>query len=113
MVDSQEFFVRSNPAADQIFGLLPGGLVGRNLKEFTDPEEYARILSQTQDRKNGKGASYEMEIIRPNGERRRILVTVTPRFGPSGAFESSFGMFRDITEYKRAEEMRIAKEAAE
>ncbi len=113
MVDSQEIFFRANPAAEEIFGLPPGGLVGRNLKEFTDPEEYARVLAQTQERKKGKGASYEMEIVRPDGKRRRILVTVTPRFGPWGGFESSFGMFRDITEYKQAAELRIAKEAAE
>ncbi|HVN77476.1 MAG TPA: ATP-binding protein [Terriglobia bacterium] len=113
MVNSQEVFIRANPAAEEIFGLPPGGLVGRNLKEFTDPEEYARVLAQTQERKKGKGASYEMEIVRPDGKRRRILVTVTPRFSPSGEFQSSFGMFRDITEYKQAAELRIAKESAE
>jgi PAS domain S-box-containing protein len=113
MVDTQEFFVRANPAADEIFGLPPGGLVGRNLKEFTDPEEYARVLAHTQERKKGIGASYEMEIIRLDGEHRRILVTVTPRLGLSGEFRCSFGMFRDITGYKQAAELRIAKEAAE
>jgi PAS domain S-box-containing protein len=113
MVDSGEVIKRANPAADEIFGVPTGGLVSRNRKEFTDPQEYARVLAQTGERKKGKGASYEMNIIRPNGERRRILVTVTPRFGTSGDFQCSFGMFRDITEYKQVEDMRIAKEAAE
>ncbi|MEI6310191.1 MAG: PAS domain S-box protein, partial [bacterium] len=45
-----------------------------------------------------------MEFSRPNGEKRNLLITAVPRYDSQGKFVGTFGVFRDITERKRAEE---------
>jgi diguanylate cyclase (GGDEF)-like protein len=62
------------------------------------------IREQTTHRRAGEKNVYEVEIIRPDGERRSLLVTATPRFDRAGQFLGAFGIFRDITDRKGAEE---------
>ena len=102
--DLEERIVFSNPAADRIFGVYPGGLVGRNLSEFTAPEQFNIIRSQTDKRREGIRSSYEVEIIRPDGGKRFVLITAAPRYDQNGVFIGTFGVFRDNTERKKAEE---------
>jgi PAS domain S-box-containing protein len=103
IVDAQERFVFSNPAGDELFGLLPGSLVGRTLKEFTAPDQYARVLEQTKVRRKGTKSTYELEIIRADGQRRWLQVVAAPRSDSAGEFVGTFWIFRDITERKQAE----------
>ncbi len=104
IVDQEERFVFVNPAGERIFGVPEGSLIGRNLKEFTIPEQFAVVMEETAKRRMGERSTYELEIIRADGERRHILVTATPRFDSRGQFTGTFGIFLDITERKRAEE---------
>ena len=104
IVDPEEHFVFANPAAHQIFGVPPGGLIGRHLQEFIDAEAFALVRAQTEARQAGKKSVYELQFYRPDGERRHLLVTATAQFDNTGQFIGTFGIFRDITERKRAEE---------
>lgn len=99
IVDEQERFILGNPAAETILGVPPGGLVGRSLREFVTPEQWALVQSQTSHRKEGKKSTYEMEVLRADGKRRSLTVTATPRF-QNGSYIGAFGIFRDITEQK-------------
>ena len=102
VVDTQEQFTFANPAAENIFGVPPGGLVGRSLAEFLTPEQFAAVRQQTEHRRTGEASAYEIEITRPDGEKRNLIVTATPQI-QDGQFVGAFGVFRDITERKRAE----------
>jgi PAS domain S-box-containing protein len=62
------------------------------------------VVNQTKKRRQGKKSVYEHEIIRPDNERREVLVTVTPYFDDQKQFKGALAIFRDITERKRAEE---------
>jgi len=104
VVDEEELFVFVNPAAESLFGVPTGALVGRNLKEFVTPEQFSTIQEQTDKHRKGERSTYEIEIIRPNKERRFILVTAVPQTDDKGRFVSTFGVFRDITERKLTEE---------
>ena len=104
IVDPTERFLFANPAAEAIFGVPRGGLVGRSLEEFLSKEEFARILTETKKRTRGEKTAYEEDIIRPDGTVSRIELTPTPQFDKSGAFTGTFGVFRDITETRRTEE---------
>ncbi len=110
MVDADETVTYSNPAQDRIFGVDPGGLVGRNLSEFTTPEEFSRYGRETEIRRKGQRSTYETVITRPDGEVRHLLVTSTPRYGTDGTFAGTFSICADITERKRAEQEMRAKD---
>ncbi len=104
IVDPQERFRYVNPAAEVIFGVGPGELIGRSLKDFTGDAQYEQITTQTSQRKEGENSTYEVAITRPDGSQRILLVTASPDFDREGNFVGSYGVFRDITERKQAEE---------
>jgi PAS domain S-box-containing protein len=98
MADPKEGITFANPAAERIFGVHKGALVGRNLKEFMSDEEYATVQGQTARRKAGKKDTYEIGIRRTDGELRRFQVTAVPQTDESGNFVGTFGTMLDITE---------------
>ena len=106
IVDADENFTFANPEAEKIFGVPSGTLVGRNLHEFFDVEQFTRIEDETQKRQSGARSVYELQLLRPDGGLRDLLVTATPRFDRSGIFSGTFGIFRDITDRKQADRKR-------
>jgi PAS domain S-box-containing protein len=111
MIDPDERFTFTNRAAEEIFGVSPGGLIGRSLTDFVRPEQLIVIQAQTEMRRDGKKSTYDLEITRPDGEKRQLLVTATPRFDGAGRYIGAFGIFLDITERKRAEQALRGSEA--
>jgi len=105
MVDPDENFVFVNPAAEEIFGVEPGGLVHRNLKEFIAQEYIELIHEESKKRAQNIKSTYEVEIITPAGVRKVILITATPQTNEEGQNIGTFGVLRDITERKQAEEL--------
>jgi len=103
-IDRQERFIFANQAAHDIFGVPPGELIGRSLEEFTDEENYAMILGQTKLRETGKQSTYDVEIIRPDREKRILRVTASPKLDKEGKLTAVMAVFSNITERKRAEE---------
>ena len=103
VVDLNEKFVFVNPAAEEMFGVEIGGLLNRNLLEFVKADQTSIITEETKKRKKGAKSSYEINILRPNGEQRTLIITATPQFSKQGKLSGTFGVFRDITDRKTAE----------
>jgi PAS domain S-box-containing protein len=103
IIGGDEAFLFANPAADEIFGVPRGTLIGRDMVEFLSEREFDKIKAESEKRKKGEKGNYELEIRRPNGETRNLLVTATPRRNKVGHVIGTFGIFRDITERKRGE----------
>ena len=110
-VDDHENLTFANPAANEIFGLRAGELVGHNLKDYMPPEEFAVIRQETEIRRQGQTSAYETRIRRPDGQVRTLLVTARPRLDDDGSFLGTFSIFRDITDLKQAE--ALLRRAAE
>lgn len=98
LVDEEERFNLANPAAETIFGVPAGSLIGRSLQEFMDPDEFQKMRGQTTKRRHGETASYEIQINRPDHEKRYLLVTVSPFVDNEGSFVGASGIFRDLTD---------------
>ena len=103
ILDLDENFVFSNPAAEKLFGVEPGGLSGRNLREFLTEEEFQKVRRQTANRYEGVRSCYELEILRQDGEKRTLIITATPLLDENQSLKIVLGVFRDITENKRVE----------
>lgn len=109
--DLDERFTFANPTAEMIFGVEQGGLIGRCIGEFTTPEVFAAIRQETRRRQTGIRSSYTIEILRPDGARRTLLITATPQFDNRRVLTGAFGVFRDITENHEAEEaLRLSEQ---
>jgi len=123
IVDENLRCLFANPAGEEIFGVKPGGLVGRNLYEFISDESHAIVEELLNKRREGIASSYDLEIIRPDGQKRQLIVTGTPRFSGDGKYIGGMGLFFDVTEKKQAEdalrkahdelEMRVQERTAE
>jgi len=103
IIDQDEIFLATNPAAEEIFGVAPGGLIGRNTKDFLSPKSAAIVAEQTRNRRKGSKGVYDLEIIAATGERKMLLITAMPRFNRDGTFESALTVFTDITQRKHIE----------
>ncbi|MBU0692598.1 PAS domain S-box protein [bacterium] len=103
IVDEEERFVFANAAAEKVFGVKQGGLVGRNLSEFTSVKDYTKLMQKTQERKAGKADHYELEILSDTGMTRQIIVTASPLLNRNGEFEGVLGITHDITETRELE----------
>lgn len=104
IVDEQETFIFSNPAACEIFGFPEGGLNDHNLKEFVTPDEFEYLRQQTSLRKEGNTNRYEVQLTRPDGTFRHIWISATPVYS-KGSFSGTLGIFFDVTDHLRAEEI--------
>jgi PAS domain S-box-containing protein len=111
MVNAEEEFVFVNSTAEKIFKVGKGELVGKNLKEFYDEEQYLALLNQTNIRREGQSSSYENELTLFDGKKRIILITAVPQYDANEMFVGTLGIFRDITERKQNE--KALKESEE
>ena len=106
--DLDEKFLFSNPAAETIFGVGAGGLVGRDLRQFLSSRGREQVRRETALRGQGEMSSYELEIIRPDGAVRQILVTASPWPDLHGNLAGTYAVFRDITEQREQQQVRRA-----
>ena len=102
--DDKERITFSNPAGDQIFGVPRGTLVGRSLREFLPTSEYRKAQQESFKRSLGEKSVYEIQIDRPDGQKRILQVTANPRYDTNERFAGAFGIVRDITPQRQAEE---------
>ncbi|MBN2858144.1 MAG: PAS domain S-box protein [Candidatus Delongbacteria bacterium] len=111
IVDQNEVFILANEAAEEIFQVGKGELLGRSVTEFLTEEGIRQVTEETSKRKEGIKSSYELEIITAKKEKRIIIITATPYLNKQQNFEGSLGVFRDITERKRMEQELISLNA--
>ncbi len=101
IIDPDGTFIFCNPAMDSILGLLPGESQGKNMRDFADEVQYARIQAEIGKRRQGIRSVYEVEIIRPSGERRTLAINASPWIDKNEVFTGSFVIGNDITEQKQ------------
>lgn len=104
LVDLNESILFANNAFAQMLGYTAEELIGKNLSEFTSPEEYRVYREKTKWRKKGRSDRYESKMIRKDGEVVDVLVSGTPFVGSDGAVKGTIGVFWDITDRKKEEE---------
>ena len=96
-------FTFNNPAADDIFDLPKNGLLGKNVSDFFNKEQIVSFMVLADKLKPGKKETIELHITTPKGNKKTILVTITPDFNKENKISGLAGILRDITELKKVE----------
>ncbi len=104
IVDENEVFTFCNEAAEEIFDVTPGNLIGRSLSEFISSEDLKRMQKETEKRKIGASSSYELKFTTARNKEKYIWVTTSPNVDNAGNITSTFGIFFNITARKTAEQ---------
>ncbi len=103
-ITSVEFeFLFANQAAEKIFGVEKGELIGMNVLDFVYDKNIANLKTAAKGRLEGKSASYDIVIQKKNGEERILNVTTSP-YIKDGERTQLIEVFRDITIQKKLEE---------
>ena len=105
VADAEGLIVFANPAAGTSLGYSPQELMGQNETIFI-PQDQRPILEAAKERRaRGESETYEIQLVRKDGERINVLVSASPLNDPeTGIFSGSLAVFNDITERISAEE---------
>ncbi|NLF51076.1 MAG: PAS domain S-box protein [Leptolinea sp.] len=94
----------ANPMADSMYGGGSDYLIGRNIRDFVDPEFLPGLQEQVKRVAKGRSARYELDLADFRGNPHTLSITSTPWRGADDAIMGSIIVFRDITEQKIEEE---------
>ena len=114
-VDNQGLIIRAYPRFCKMVGYTTDELLGKDALSILIPSEYYPILEQqTEDRLQGIGNVYEVEMIKKDGSRIWVLISGAPIFDLDGTVLGSIGIHYDITYQKDLQnELEEARERAE
>lgn len=109
VIDDQAKFSFANSSANEIFGVEPTSLTEFQLFDFIKPENIGFVQQQLQKRVRGESSTYELEIIRKDGEHRYVQISARPQFDTHQNFSGTHGIVHDITDRRLAEERLKAR----
>ncbi len=102
VVDEKENIIFANSAVAKIFDLDKDEIIGKNISNLVSQETFANILYQTNFRKQGITSSYELEVIKENGDKKFLQINATPRF-LNNKYIGALATIIDITSQKEFE----------
>ncbi len=106
IVDENEIIKFVNPAYVKIFGENSANdMLGKNLLDYFSESRKDMIRSETDKRRTGESSQYELDITTPEGRKKHLHVSITPRFNKNHEYAGAFGTVLDITETKRLQEL--------
>lgn len=103
IADTHENLTFVNPAFAEMLGYSEEELVGMNLSQMIDQEEFVKYQAQTQLRRKGVSNRYESKIRCKDRTILTVLVSASPLIAVDGSFEGSMAVISDITERKKME----------
>ncbi|MHA1215349.1 MAG: PAS domain-containing protein [Candidatus Hodarchaeales archaeon] len=80
IVDAEENIAFVNPALAKMLGYTKNELVGMNLAELTNEENFKIIQSQTERRKGGEVSQYQISLFTKEGEEKVFLISAAPLY---------------------------------
>jgi PAS domain S-box-containing protein len=114
-VDNDQTIIRAYDKFCKMVGYTEAELLGKNAQELFLPKEYIKIIEEQQNlRKIGGSSSYELPILKKDGEILWTLISGAPIIDEHAVTVGSIGIHYDLTERKTLEqELSLAKQIAE
>ena len=114
-VDNDQTILRAYERFCIMLGYTETELIGKNAADLLVPPEFRQVIDQQQQqRRQGHAGSYEMQLLRKDGNRIWVLVSGVPISDEHGALVGSMGIHYDLNERKLLEqELATAREITE
>jgi PAS domain S-box-containing protein len=103
LVSLEEDILFANQAFADMLRIPMEKLTSMNLLDLVDPEEMEKIRSQTTLRQTGSASTYELTVVRGDGEKRTLRVSAVPWLGDTGIISGAIAVTVDITERSKME----------
>ena len=106
--DTGGFIIAANPRACEIFGSALPEVLGKNVRDFTHPDDLDLLDERVQSvyRRERQAVTFEHRVRRPDGRPLWVRVTVTLLWSESGVPLQGIGVMQDISELKAADQER-------
>lgn len=105
MKDRERRYVLANKVAHDLWGVEPGGLIGRSIADLI-PAAADRQIEEADQAIVERGGTYEAEETLPIGGAERSFLTVKfPNVDDLGEITGVWGISTEITDRKRAEDL--------
>ena len=85
-------------------GLPNDQIIGGHVREVLGEASYQVIQPHVEQALSGQQTTFELEILRKDGNRRWVSTTYVPNLKDDGTVEGFYALILDITGRKRAEE---------
>ena len=109
-LDTHGSVTSSNDATCLLFDVPREEMLGRPVDRWVDEADRASVVSAFADASRGTGHRFECNVVRSNGEVRRIAATTTPiRHG--GRVTGVLVLARDVTEHRERDAALARSEA--
>ena len=106
IADNDRRYIEANPAAGDLFGLLPEEIRGRQIEDFVQQGQGSGVGAAGQHFQTG-GVRGECRLQRADGTLLDVEYTATSNFAPG----LHLSILRDVSERKRAEEALVRQSA--
>jgi PAS domain S-box-containing protein len=94
----------ANPAMLALLGVAHMEEIGSRAESpFFTPGSLATIANELDKRWKGLASTYEVELVRKDGERRHVIASGAPVLAGDGTLRYSIASFVDVTESKQIE----------
>jgi PAS domain S-box-containing protein len=98
MCDQEDRILLANDAFSSIAGIPAEQLEGMELSSLISTRDAGRIKGVREMRSMGERSSYQLTLIRPDGEKIPVIVNGIPRFDDGDNFQGTIGLFGVIEE---------------
>ncbi|MFZ0636162.1 MAG: PAS domain S-box protein [Candidatus Acidiferrales bacterium] len=111
-LDSEGKFTFVSPRSQEVIGLSPAELVGKNAGERAHPEDAPRLLAHLQNLISGKSRfeRFEFRVRHADGSWRTARVSASPLMDADGRTIGVVASARDLTEEKQFEQQLLQAE---
>lgn len=106
-IDLQRRFISANLAAERISGYPLADLLKRTTADLIEPADMPQVLAAFRRVAAGETVSLDLAIRNRGGERRELQLTLLPILAGQ-TVGGVYGIARDLTEQRRAEQERAA-----
>jgi len=97
-IDLERKIEVANPAACAILGRTRENVVGQRITDYLAADSQASFAAQMAKRDAGQSSTYDVALVRPDGELRYCHVSGTPIFDRAGQRTGAFALITDYSD---------------